>query len=223
MAERAGHWTERDGIGAAMNPDIPDRSLANSVFYERGADIAGAYEWLAELYAPVNAWTVWVPEDDTATAQALEARGHVLDADPSAMLVDLATFEPAVELPDWQPGTVEQMADVNEAAYPWRDGTMARMLRAELSDEAFHLYAVRDDCVLGIHDHGDDAYVTYVATRPEARGRGLASGLLAAALIEARERGLAISTLHATKAGEPVYARIGYERVGTVQMWEHRR
>jgi predicted acetyltransferase len=89
--------------------------------------------------------------------------------------------------------------------------------------EEFHLYAAGDDSALGVYDHGDDAYVTYVATRPEARGRGLASGLLAVALLEARERNQAISSLHATKAGAPVYARLGYESAGAVQMWEKRR
>ena len=50
-----------------------------------------------------------------------------------------------------------------------------------------------------------------------------ADGLLAEALLEARERGNDISTLQATKMGEPVYARLGYRRFGAIQMWEKRR
>jgi predicted acetyltransferase len=77
--------------------------------------------------------------------------------------------------------------------------------------------------VLGIDDCDGDAGVMFVATLPEARGRGLAGGLLAAALVEARDRGCDISTLQATKMGEPVYARLGYQALGAIQMWEKRR
>jgi predicted acetyltransferase len=47
--------------------------------------------------------------------------------------------------------------------------------------------------------------------------------LLAAALVEARERGCDISTLQATAAGAPLYERLGFERFGTIGMWEKRR
>jgi predicted acetyltransferase len=65
--------------------------------------------------------------------------------------------------------------------------------------------------------------VTLVATIPEARGRGLAGTLLGHALADARERGLETSSLVATKAGRPLYERLGYRGVGAVEMWERRR
>src|SRR4051794_32091203 len=92
-----------------------------------------------------------------------------------------------------------------------------------LDDVEFHLYITQDGCVLGIDDCDGDAGVMFVATLPEARGRGLAGGLLAVALVEARDRGCDISTLQATKMGEPVYARLGYQRLGAIQMWEKRK
>ncbi len=57
---------------------------------------------------------------------------------------------------------------------------------------------------------------------PEARGRGLASRLMQRALWDARQNGCDISTLQATKLGEPVYARMGYQSHGALQMWEKR-
>jgi GNAT superfamily N-acetyltransferase len=222
MAERAGRRLERDGITAVSMPQVPERSLTNSVFYEPGANIASAYGWISDFYAGVNAWTVWVPEDDRGVADLLESHGHVLDANPADMELSLADFEPSIELPDWDHGTAEQLAEINDAAYPWRDGTLARALRDGVGDDDFRIYVVDDLCALAIHDVDDDAYVTFVATRPEGRGRGLASGLLAAALVEARERGQTVSTLGATKIGEPVYARLGYRKTGVSEMWEMR-
>jgi GNAT superfamily N-acetyltransferase len=217
-------WTVRDGIGALVTPYVPERSVVNSVVYETGADVGAAYDWLESEYADVNVWTVWVPETDRATAQLLESRGHRLDADPAMMVLDLAAFEPPAELPDYRTATLEELARINEAAYPWHDGSMERaLLGSSYGAEAFRLYIADDACVLGIGDCDGDAGVFFVATLPEARGRGLASGLLAAAMVEARERGCEISTLQATKAGEPVYARIGYERFGAIEMWEKRK
>lgn len=224
MGRGAAHWVERDGIGALVSPEVAERSIVNCVIYERGADVAAAYDWLEQEYAQSNAWTVWVPEHDSATATLLDQRGHVLDATPAAMVLDLSEFQPEVELPDWKPATVEELACVNDAAYPWRDGSMERaILAAAYDDDDFRLYITGDAAVVGINDCNGDAGVFFVATLPEARGRGLATGLLAAALVDARDRGCDISTLQATKLGEPVYARLGYKRMGALQMWEKRR
>jgi ribosomal protein S18 acetylase RimI-like enzyme len=64
--------------------------------------------------------------------------------------------------------------------------------------------------------------VQLVATRPEARRRGLAGELLRLALREAAARGLKTTTLEATAAGAPVYSRLGYRDLGELQMWERR-
>jgi GNAT superfamily N-acetyltransferase len=49
----------------------------------------------------------------------------------------------------------------------------------------------------------------YVA--PEARGSGLAYGLLKTAIQEARLRGIGVMTLHASDAGRPLYERNGFK------------
>jgi GNAT superfamily N-acetyltransferase len=223
IGRRGGRWLDEDGVGGLVMPSVPERSVVNCVIYERGADVGGAYERLEPAYAGVNAWTVWVPEDDTATAELLAARGHAHDANPAMMVLDLASFEPPGDLPAYGPATPQLMGEVNDAAYPWKDGSFERAMRGGISPDDFHLYAAEDACVLGIHDCDGDAGVFFVATLPRARGRGLASGLLAAALLEARERGCDISTLQATARGEPVYAHLGYQRFGAIGMWDKRR
>src|SRR3989442_9725384 len=89
-----------------------------------------------------------------------------------------------------------------------------------------HAYLARLDgvpaaCVAAI-DHRTDCGIYFVATAPEARGRGLATVLMARALADARERGCRTTSLQATKMGYPIYARFGYQDLGTLQMWERR-
>jgi hypothetical protein len=43
------------------------------------------------------------------------------------------------------------------------------------------------------------------------------------ALLDARERGCATSSLQATKMGRPVSAGLGYRDLGPIQMWERRK
>jgi GNAT superfamily N-acetyltransferase len=222
MGRQGGRWVDADGVGALVLPSVPERSVVNGVVYERGADVASAYDQIESLYADVHAWTVWVPDEDTGTSAFLASRGHVHDANPASMALELASFEPPAELPSWGRATPEQLGAINDAAYPWKDGSLDRAARVAVSPDDFHLYVAEDAAALAIRDCDGDAGVWLVATLPEARGRGLAGGLLAVAMREARERGCDISTLQATRAGEPVYARLGYEKFGTIGMWEKR-
>jgi ribosomal protein S18 acetylase RimI-like enzyme len=96
-----------------------------------------------------------------------------------------------------------------------------------LPEGDYELYVARLDgepcaCTAAFR-HGDNCDVTMVATLPEARGRGLATELMKRALVDARERGCSTTTLVATKAGEPIYARLGYRALHTLEMWERRK
>src|SRR4051794_18427893 len=223
MGRGKARWVERDGAGALVTPFVPNRSIVNCVILQPGADLEGSYDWLENEFAEVDAWTVWVPESNADQAAFLESRGHKLDAAPAMMVLDVANYAPSGPLPEWKPALVEELARMNEAAYPWHDGSIeCALLESAYDDEEFRLYVTADACVLGVNDVGGDAGVFFVATLPEARGRGLAGGLLAAAMVQARERGCDISTLQATKMGESVYARLGYQRFGAIEMWEKR-
>src|ERR671918_876700 len=93
-------WEEGDVL-AAIFPAAPDRSVFNSVFYEDGERLLASLDELAAAYdeAGVRAWTVWVPEEDSATAAGLAEAGHLDDAQPRDMGMPLADLR----MPDADP------------------------------------------------------------------------------------------------------------------------
>src|SRR5688572_23887654 len=76
------HVIEPDGVLGVVCPKVPDRSLPNSVVYESQEALIAALAELTRHYddAGIDAWTVWVPEDDIDAAAALSDAGHRLDA-----------------------------------------------------------------------------------------------------------------------------------------------
>jgi ribosomal protein S18 acetylase RimI-like enzyme len=220
------------GVQAAITPARADRSLFNGVVYEDPDALVAALPALADCYddAGIEAWTVWALEGHGDMAPAFEAAGHVRDGTPCSMGAALADLDLAarreidlVEDVDWN-----DLAEINEAAYyesaggaymgPVMNGFAATPARG---------YVARADgrpaACLAVLDEGGDAYVTFVATRREAQGRGLCGGLLRHALRDALARGATTTTLEATTAGEPVYAHMGYRDLGRLVMWERRK
>ncbi|HEY4357641.1 MAG TPA: GNAT family N-acetyltransferase [Acidobacteriaceae bacterium] len=55
------------------------------------------------------------------------------------------------------------------------------------------------------------AYLLNFYTAPQARGRGYANLLLKAAVEEAQSRGIAVTTLHASPFGRPIYEKFGFK------------
>jgi GNAT superfamily N-acetyltransferase len=217
---------ELPGVTAAVVPATPHRSLFNSAVYDTADDLEQALPRLADVYAAagIEAWTVWTPERDERSARLLADAGHRIDGDPAVMcmeLDDLGAPRPDDLDLDPQP-TVATLSELNDAAY----GTAPDMARAVQTLPGVTLHAARIDgrpvSVLGTHDCEGDTCILYVATAPEARGRGLASKLMALALHEARDRGATTTSLQATKMGYPIYAKLGYRDLGALQMWERR-
>ncbi len=220
---------EIDGVLASVVPAVPERSLPNSVVYESQEGLVAALPELAHHYdeAGIEAWTVWTPEDDADAIAVLRDAGHQLDADPAAMTLDLAKLgePPAI---DHRTGDdlIVEVASINNRAYPVDGEPFTRMLSGYPPGHMQNYVADVDGepaACLQILPVDGDASVWLVATLPEARGRGLAARLMHRALWDAREAGCDISSLQATKMGEPVYARLGYESHGALQMWEKRR
>lgn len=220
---------DRDGMVMTITPAVPQRSIVNDVVYWDGAALVAAYDEIESAYAGagVAAWLVWVPESDTETASVLADRGHVLDSDPEAMVLDLD----GVERPPEPAGFSRDidllaLARLNDEAYGMRSA-FARALERLEAGNALYGYGVEEDgeLVSGLvtFDFEDDCSVWLVATREAARGRGLAGALMAHAMVDARERGRTTSTLQATDLGRPVYERLGYRSLGEIQMWEKRR
>jgi ribosomal protein S18 acetylase RimI-like enzyme len=221
---------ERDGVLAAVVPAVPERSVFNSVLYRTPEDLAAARDELAVAYeeAGIDAWTVWVPEADRASAELLHSAGHKLDATPRAMVLELADLAgPDPGDLDWSAeGSLTELKRINDAAYGDPPGTFERGI-GNPPPETWRIYEARLEgraaSMLAITDIEGDCAIWWVATLPEARGRGLAGRLLRVALAEARERGADTSTLQATKLGRPIYERLGYRDIGELQMWELRR
>ncbi len=220
---------QREGVTAAVVPAASERSVANGVVYDSAERLAASLGELDAVYeqAGVRAWTVWVPQDDREAAELLQRCGHVLDADPAAMVLELERFErspsPGVEI---DPNAdAADVARLNDAVYGY-DGDFARSL-GRMQMEGVHSYAAIVDgepvASTVALDHAGDCCITFVATLPQARGQGLATELMTRALVDARERGCTTTSLQATKAGEPIYARLGYRNLGPLQMWERRK
>ena len=217
-----------DGVTAAVVPACPERSVLNSVCYERQESLAAQLDELAATYdeAGVRAWTVWVRPADREAAAVLETAGHVLDAAPEAMAMSIESFgRPPCSFEWTREGDPALVGALNDRAYGY-DGSFERALAGLQGDSArayvAHLGSRPVSCCVTL-DVGKDCHMTMVATVPEARGRGLAGALMAQALADAHERGLHSSSLVATKMGRPVYCRLGYGGLGAVEMWERRR
>ena len=218
---------ERDSVVAAISATVPERSIFNSVVYLDPAALAAAYEEIAAAYAQAgNAWTVWVPEADTATARLLEGTGHTLDAQPRAMGIELEDVsEPDLSDLDWTAdGDPEQMAALNDAAYGYPPGTWSRGMGRPGDELRIYMASLDGETVATVsaRDTRSDCTIWNVATAERARGRGLSTALMKQALHEARQRGRETSTLQATKLGAPIYRRCGYEDFGALGMWELR-
>ena len=221
---------ERDGVVGAVVPAAPERAVVNSVLYESADGLAAAYDDVAAAYAEIGAaWTVWVPSRDEPAQALLERAGHVLDAQPEMMAIDLrqGVERPADgALEDWTAdGDPAEVGPLNDRAYTFGTDSFSRAL-SRLPGEEIAVYLARREgratgCLM-IVDHERNADVEMVAVVPEARGHNLAGKLLGHALADAAERGLETSTLVATKLGRPVYERLGYRSFGTLQMWERR-
>jgi len=228
-SSQGAHVIELEGVLGCVCPKVPERSLPNSVIYESQDALIGALPDLARRYeeADIAAWTVWVPEDDTEAAAALAAAGHVLDADPAAMTRELDDLADPPEI-DHCAGDefLPVVASINDRSYGF-DGTPFSDFTAQQPPGVTRDYVAYLDgepaCAVVILPADGDASVWDVATLPEARGRGLTTRLLHRALWDARAEGCDMSSLQATKLGEPVYARLGYRSHGALQMWERRR
>jgi predicted GNAT family acetyltransferase len=63
---------------------------------------------------------------------------------------------------------------------------------------------------------GSEAIVVFVSTDVSYRGRGIATSMTAHALLAARAAGASRACLDASAAGESIYLRLGFHRVGEI-------
>jgi ribosomal protein S18 acetylase RimI-like enzyme len=211
------------GLLAIATPAAPERPLFNAAFGLEPGAVAEAYDRLAGFYAgaSIPRWTAFIDPADAASAAALAANGHILDAEPRTMLGqtdDVAGDDGPFELdPDPTPETI---AALNDRVYGY-PGSFARTLRSLAGLDASVALVGGEPVACALAHHANaDCHITLVATLPAHRRRGIASGLIRRLVRRGRERGCTTTSLVATRSGAPVYARLGYRDLGPVQMWE---
>ena len=220
LARHGGSLVEEDSWIACVLPHAPNSSILNCVVGEPDVERANA----VYAKAGVLKWGVWLDSTDLAAARRLEDAGLTLDSMPVVMGVELDALD-LQQAPDTQPVDLRTLGAINDRAYGYEDRRLEQTLAA-LPATAVDPHAVYDDgvpvAVTFILEVGDDASVGWVATLPSARRRGLASGVIKAALRKAKERGRTSTTLWASAMGAPVYERLGYRTLGHVHLWEKR-
>jgi ribosomal protein S18 acetylase RimI-like enzyme len=201
------------GVLASISPATPDRSLFNSAVYNSLRALEDNYDEIARQYleAGVRAFTVWTDPADAEQAAALLARGHKLDAQPWAMAAELD----AIRWPDgggldwFETREMALIAALNDAAYgfpsPAFDAVLDRLADSRWLGYVARLHGKAVSCLLAWDGDFGDLGICAVATLPEARGRGIATRLLAQALKAARARGLITTSLQASPQGYPIY------------------
>ncbi len=165
------------------------------------------------LYPPGEHHALWTDVRDDAQAARVRAAGYVADTRTTAMLLRLAA-----PLPPAPPAAGPPVrADVDRRVVTALNG-----VPDDLLDGVPELvcYATADgESGLALQVCGDDAVVSFVATRPSARRRGLARAVLAAALADCRTRGLRGAVLQATDEAVGLYTAAGFVPVVRWQEW----
>src|SRR4051812_19463312 len=143
------------------------------------------------------------------------------------MGAEIGALQTAPQLATPEPtGALRTVGRVNAQAYGNVDARLERTLTTLKEDDLrgyrADLNGAAASVALALH-HGEDCGVSFVATVPQARRRGLATQVMRAVLADAQRHRLTTVTLQATEQGERLYAQLGLHRLGTMELWEHRR
>jgi ribosomal protein S18 acetylase RimI-like enzyme len=220
-----GRVIEADGLVASVVPNAPESPTLNAAVALDPAEVVAALERLADRYAEANVrrWGVWLDSSATAAARALKDAGMVVTSASPGMgaAIDALAIAPQQA----QIADLTTVGKVNDRAYGNYDSRLERTL-APLPNGILRAYRADVDgaaaaVAMALH-HKHDCGVSFVATVPQARRRGLATNVMRQVLAEARERGMTSTTLQATDIGERLYSNLGYRRLCVMQLWERR-
>ncbi len=160
-------------------------------------------------FGDAGEWAVWTCALDTATVAA--AAGLQRDVVTTPMMADLEFSEPQTDAmiepaPGHDPAIVVELNGLPASLVAGVKGLRATVVGGGTSG------------LLSFPNDGD-LNISFVATRPDARGQGLASAAVATALVEARQEGLRTASLQATPMGMGLYQRLGFVPIGEWQEW----
>ena len=204
-------------------PDSPTLNAAIAVGGELDIDRLDAMRKRWEQIG-VRRWGVWVDGANYAVTDTLRlARMRVTTSSPG-MAAEIADLTLNGRTPAG-PTDLATVGHVNDLAYGNPDNRLERTLKPLPPGL---LIAYRADhkgrpasVALALH-HGEDCGVSFVATAPNARRRGLASDVMHRVAVDARQAGCTSATLQATHLGEKLYRALGYRKVSDMQLWERR-
>ncbi|MCO1337724.1 hypothetical protein BJH93_02290 [Kocuria polaris] len=211
------------GIGTAIMGWGQQRALALAAERHPGREVQldtwnmtaqSSYASLAADwgYSPVRYFSEMRVELEGWEAPTVDARAEQILATTSRIDAELSTLAHRAHLEafrdhwNYTPGTIEK----------WEHFTSGSTFRPEYSRLALDASNPEDpvDAYIFCQQNTDDElYVALVGTRRRARGRGLATTLLADVVHQAQEAGLAAVTL-GVDAASPTGAGGVYERVG---------
>jgi ribosomal protein S18 acetylase RimI-like enzyme len=222
-----GSVIEREGLVASLVPNAPDSPTLNAaVAIEPDAGPALLSE-LADRYATANVrrWGVWLDGSAKPAARAFAAAGMVVTTASPGMGARIEDLNPASDDEQPQRTDLATVGRINDLAYGNFDARLERTLQP-LPNDLLRAYRVDQDgkpaaVAMTLHHH-EDCGVSFVATIPQARRRGLATQVMRHALADAHTFGCTTSTLQATDVGERLYSGIGYRHLCVMQLWERR-
>jgi GNAT superfamily N-acetyltransferase len=220
-----GRTLERDGLVASIVRNAPDSPTLNAAVWLDPDKAAQHVDELERLYAQANVrrWGIWIDGRASLAAQALAQHQMVMTTASPGMGAALENLE--VDGPAEQAADLATVGRVNDLAYGNYDGRLERTL-TPLPNGVLKAYRADFDgepaaVALALH-HGDDAGISFVATVPKARRKGLATNVMQQALADAKQSGCTTTTLQATDVGERLYTALGYRRLTIMQLWERR-
>jgi ribosomal protein S18 acetylase RimI-like enzyme len=170
-----------------------------------------AMDSIREFYAGIDEYAVWSELADRRLADVLLTSGFRRDITTRPMLCYVAD----AELADVDSGIV--LADIDPDRIADLNGVTAELVRGVPGLRAYATAGFESGLI--VLPVGTDANVSFVATRPDARRRGLAELVMRAALRDMRDRGSVTASLQATPMAESIYARVGFRPIGRWQEW----
>jgi ribosomal protein S18 acetylase RimI-like enzyme len=219
-----GECWQRDGLTVAAAGG-PLRSFNNVFLQDLSARSAEAFAEAAAYFrergSPFRLRILegdGAPSDSELAAWGFERRGGIpslalspLRAEPVASELAIRRVEDGETLRDhtevvaegfeWEPGVLSAVFTPRLLVAPeWR-GYVGYVAGSPVASSQL----VLADSVAGIY---------YVATVAEARRQGYGEAMTRHALIDGAAEGCTAGTLQASPMGEPIYVRMGFERVG---------
>lgn len=204
--------------------------LANFVISDSPFDegvIAAAVATLDDKSSPASVLLPSPPGASEQLVSALQEAGFIHAADLPAMAVEIASMA-TTSLPEgYEFGEIshdnaDEWVDCFEKGYglPPR---VAAVFSPIYGDGSFRFFAAtkegRAHSVSMLYCSKGVAGIYCVATLPEARGKGLGAHMTAEPLRRAMADGYRVGVLQASEQGYPIYKKLGFDDVGSVQFY----